>query len=475
MKKIGFLVLMLIALLMLTLCACDMSSTSTPTEAPTNKPIKEPIEAPTSIPTEAPTAIPTEAPTEPTTAPVECYHKYDSWEITTYPSCNQYGVRTYTCAFCGNKKTETVNKTTEHTFDNGVVTKQATCFQDGVKTYTCNNCSQTKTESISQTDHKYENNKCIYCDKKTEDYIYGLGETWVVEGQWEFTVDMVATHDECKPNSIIITFTYNNIGYDGGMVINLRNDWNNEVYFVSNGQIVCMETHNYTSCKHEEDLKACVIGGSYTGNVVFYADDNYDIDEVTIEMRKEKANETKYIKAIFNIPVHTHEYDSGTITTAATCGNDGVKTYTCKTCPHQITETIPTTGSHNIVNNVCTVCGFKPVAYCDADLPVIISYYTSSGTKQSSCSVTDVTFKVSGGDLYIYFTGRKTYDSRGSGQSDSCKIGWKLYDEDDYVIASGTAYTLSLATGEGFKEEEERVYNVIESGKTYRLVLLNVN
>ena len=100
---------------------------------------------------------------------------------------------------------------------------------------------------------------------------------------------------------------------------------------------------------------------------------------------------------------------------------------------------------------------------------------TYSGTKQSSCSLTEVSFEVSGDDLYIYFTGRKTYDSRGSGQSDSCKIGWKLYDNNNNVIASGTAYTLSIATGEGFVKTKGTAYNCITAGGTYKLVLLNVN
>lgn len=39
-----------------------------------------------------------------------------------------------------------------------------------------------------------------------------------------------------------------------------------------------------------------------------------------------------------------HEYDDGVITTPATCGEDGVKTFTCTLCGESYTETIPATG-----------------------------------------------------------------------------------------------------------------------------------
>ena len=45
-------------------------------------------------------------------------HAYTS-QITTAPTCVKEGVRTYTCAVCGNSYTETVAATGNHTYDNG--------------------------------------------------------------------------------------------------------------------------------------------------------------------------------------------------------------------------------------------------------------------------------------------------------------------------------------------------------------------
>lgn len=42
----------------------------------------------------------------------------------------------------------TTPKTNNHTWDNGVVTTQPTAEKEGVKTYTCKICNETKTETI---------------------------------------------------------------------------------------------------------------------------------------------------------------------------------------------------------------------------------------------------------------------------------------------------------------------------------------
>ena len=55
-----------------------------------------------------------------------------------------------------------------------------------------------------------------------------------------------------------------------------------------------------------------------------------------------------------------------------------------------------------------------------------------------------------GGTYHVdfYFSGEKTYDARGSGQGATCKIIWQLFDEDGYVVDSGTCYSPSVRTGE---------------------------
>ena len=107
-------------------------------------------------------------------------------------------------------------------------------------------------------------------------------------------------------------------------------------------------------------------------------------------------------------------------------------------------------------------------------LPKTINYSYTSGTLVSTCKVTSITYEVSGDDLYIYFAGEKTYDKEGSKYSSSCKVGWKLYDSEGYVVASGTLYTQNICVGEKFRNEKEYAWDCITPGETYRLEIMNI-
>ena len=107
-------------------------------------------------------------------------HTFDNGVVTTEPTENSEGVKTYTCETCGYQKTKSIPKlghtpsaewsydsenhwkkcTNEgcnekfelaaHTFDNGVITAEPTETTDGVRTYTCTVCGYEKTESIEK-------------------------------------------------------------------------------------------------------------------------------------------------------------------------------------------------------------------------------------------------------------------------------------------------------------------------------------
>lgn len=79
-------------------------------------------------------------------------HKWGDGVVTKPATCEEKGVKTYTCE-CGETKTEDI-KALGHDYDEGVVTKEATCGEPGVKTYTCKTCKGTKTEEI-KADHTW--------------------------------------------------------------------------------------------------------------------------------------------------------------------------------------------------------------------------------------------------------------------------------------------------------------------------------
>lgn len=71
--------------------------------------------------------------------------------------------------------------------------------------------------------------------KSTSQDTYKIGETYVVEGQWKITVDSVEATDERneysdkKPNAVyVVTYTYENIGYESdysdGLYIDLEDE-----------------------------------------------------------------------------------------------------------------------------------------------------------------------------------------------------------------------------------------------------------
>ena len=81
-------------------------------------------------------------------------HAYGDWVIVKEATCTEEGLRTQTCANCGDVKKEVIPKV-DHTWNEGEVSKQPTCTEDGIKTFTCTVCGDTKTEVITATGHAW--------------------------------------------------------------------------------------------------------------------------------------------------------------------------------------------------------------------------------------------------------------------------------------------------------------------------------
>ncbi len=79
-------------------------------------------------------------------------HHWDDGKITTEPTCEDKGVKTFTCTVCHDTKAEEI-PAKGHEWDDGVVTTEPTCEDTGVKTYTCAVCHATKTEEIPAHGH----------------------------------------------------------------------------------------------------------------------------------------------------------------------------------------------------------------------------------------------------------------------------------------------------------------------------------
>ena len=86
-------------------------------------------------------------------------HTWDNGTVTTEPTETTPGVRTFTCAVCGQTRTEAIPATGEHTF---VFTKNIapTCTTEGYDLYTCSGCGATeKRNSKPALGHKWDSGK----------------------------------------------------------------------------------------------------------------------------------------------------------------------------------------------------------------------------------------------------------------------------------------------------------------------------
>ena len=70
-------------------------------------------------------------------------HTWDNGKVTTEPTENEPGVRTFTCAVCGATRTETIPATGAHDYQ-FTRTVAPTCTADGYDLYTCSGCGATE-------------------------------------------------------------------------------------------------------------------------------------------------------------------------------------------------------------------------------------------------------------------------------------------------------------------------------------------
>ena len=82
-------------------------------------------------------------------------HNYSTeWTIDTPASCTQEGSESHHCTRCDAKTGDRPIAKTDHTWDSGVVTTEPTCENKGIKTFTCTKCNTTKTEDIAALGHE---------------------------------------------------------------------------------------------------------------------------------------------------------------------------------------------------------------------------------------------------------------------------------------------------------------------------------
>ena len=368
-------------------------------------------------------------------------HKWDEGKVTTEPTCEKEGIKTYTCKNCQTTKTESI-KALDHDYSKEwTIDQEATCQQEGSKSHHCTRCdSKTDVTVIPKASHTYSNDwtidksatcidegskshHCTRCDSKTDvTVIPKTSHSWdlgVVTTKVTCTKDGVKTYT-CKDCQTTKTEVIKALGHDysSSWTVDKAATCTNEgskshhctrCNSKSNVTVIPKTGHNWeagvvttkaTCTKDGVKTYTCKDCKTTKTEVIHALGHNYSSDW-TIDRAATCTNEGSKShhctrcdskKDVTVIPKTSHSWDSGVVTTKATCTKDGVKTYTCKNCKTTKTESVKALG-HDYSSSwtidkeaTCTNEGSKShhCTRCDskADITVIpkISHSWDKGT-----------------------------------------------------------------------------------------------
>lgn len=324
-------------------------------------------------------------------------HTWDEGKITKEATCSETGVKTYTCSRCGGTKTEEIPKT-KHDYEEHVV-KAPTCTEKGVSYYVCKNCGLTTsrrqtpatghihTEVRNQKDATYKeegytgDTYCKDCGKKLETgtVIPKLVEKEHDYGEW--VLDQAPT---CKKYGARHRICKNCGDREVDVLDKVDHTWE----LVSTTPATCtigeIQHYKCSVCGEAKDVTlsnplgehswdngkvtkkaTCTEDGEKTYTCTVCNTTKTEVIPATGHQHKEVRNAKKatctedgytgdtYCKdcgaklesgTVINKLGHT--WDNGVITKEATETEEGIKTYTCKTCGETKTEKIPVASHH---------------------------------------------------------------------------------------------------------------------------------
>ena len=350
-------------------------------------------------------------------------HTWDEGKVTKEATCSETGVKTYTCTRCGGTKNEEIPKT-KHDYEEHVV-KAPTCTEKGVSYYVCKNCGLTTsrhqtpatghihTEVRNQKDATYKENGytgdtyCKDCGKKLETgtMIPKLVEKEHDYGEW--VLDQAPT---CKKYGARHRICKNCGDREVDVLDKVDHSWelvSTTPATCTIGEIqhykcsVCGETkdvtlsnplgeHSWDNGKVTKEA-TCTEDGEKTYTCTVCNTTKTEVIPATGHQHKEVRNAKKatctedgYTGDTYCTDCNTklesgtvinklgHTWDNGVITKEATETEEGVKTYTCKTCGETKTEKIPVTSHHLDQGTItkkatCTENGEKTYHCTDAD------------------------------------------------------------------------------------------------------------
>ena len=281
-------------------------------------------------------------------------------DATHYQTCTREN--------CGVK-----NEAVAHTWDDGEITTDPTCEGEGVKTFTCTakECGATYTEAVAANGHSYG------------EWINEVAATCIntgVKGHYECSVcHKNFDAEKAELDSLVIAIDDNNhvtitdheqtdatcltVGYTAGTFCEDCDKW------IDGHEEIPAIAHK-NKVHHAKVDATCVATGTIEywscpdcGNNFSDEECNTAVENLTIAINPE-----------------AHKWDEGKVTTVPGCNQMGIKTYTCEydethTKPEEIGYDLNNhinTENHAAVKETCTTVGYTAGVYC-TDCEVYIS------------------------------------------------------------------------------------------------------
>lgn len=152
------------------------------------------------------------------------------------------------------------------------------------------------------------NNSDMYGSSVPDNGSYSLGETWIVDGQWEFSITEVEIHNLCSDYAnnangytneqvVMIHYSYKNIGYT-------EHELNFSGYDFSVSDERSEIAEHYYHCNHAKS-KYCPVGTKCSDAMATFVLLN-NSSEIRIDVEKYAFDGTGNHRATFIIPIGTH-------------------------------------------------------------------------------------------------------------------------------------------------------------------------